>query len=122
VHTILIGVALICLVGSVLCAVAGLYQRQELQFHINDRLPEGQKFDPLFWHYGSWRKFRKLVDQYAPDDPRRKRARQLAVAQVALFLTSAGILWTTFVGFSILFLVWLMGMTALMGWSLSRFF
>jgi hypothetical protein len=42
-------VGVVLTASGIVCLFLANYQYWELQFEVNDRLPEGQKFEPLFW-------------------------------------------------------------------------
>lgn len=88
---IAISVAL-CIAGYVYMFKA-IKEEIEIQHEINLRLPDDQQFEPIFWSYWTWQKFRKLQNKLLPDDPRPQRLRKLhalgfalLVSGIALFL------------------------------------
>jgi hypothetical protein len=88
-HQLLIATGTLLLVASLLCVVLASNQYWQLQFDINDRLPEGEKFEPrswLSWPTGSWSRFRDLQRRVLPDSPRLRRWRRFALSGVALLV------------------------------------
>jgi len=59
----------------------------ELQCEVNKKLPENEKFEPLWWHPGARREFRKLHRRVLPESPRPQLILRLAIAGLALFLS-----------------------------------
>jgi len=77
--------------GSIFLFLAR-YQYQELQFELNDRLAEAEKFEPLFWTPLTWMKFKKLYRRVLPNSPRPKRARVLTVIGFGSFVIAITLL------------------------------
>ena len=71
------------------CFIAANYQYWNLQAEMNERLPDGQKLDPLFWTPFSWAKFRRLHKAVLPDSPRPRLAVHYTIAGFALFFLGA---------------------------------
>jgi len=78
--------------AGVICLVLSSYQYWELQFEVNERLPQGQKFEPLFWTLGTRRKFRELRKQVLPSSPRPKRSLRFAIAGFCLLFPGVAVL------------------------------
>jgi len=90
-HALLIEIGTILLVASLICVVIASNQYWQLQFELNERLPEGEKFEPMSWlslNTGTWSRFRELQRRVLPDSPRPRRGRQFAVSGIALLLCS----------------------------------
>jgi hypothetical protein len=90
-HALLIEIGTILLVASLLCVVIASNQYWQLQFELNERLPEGEKFEPMSWlslSTGRWSRLRELQRRVLPDSPRPRRGRRLALSAVALLLCS----------------------------------
>jgi hypothetical protein len=90
-HPLFIATGTILLVGALVCLILASDQYWQLQFELNDRLPEGEKFEPrswLSWPTGSWSRFRELQRRVSPDSPRPRRFLQLAVGGLGLFVSS----------------------------------
>ena len=75
------------------CLMASHFQLSELQFELNKRLPEGRKFEPLFWWFGTYVRLRELQRAVLPQSPRPKKALRFAYIGFALFFTGVGMLW-----------------------------
>lgn len=56
--TLILGIVLAA--SGIICVFLANYQYWELRFEVNDRLPEGQKFEPLFWSPLTNLRFRRL--------------------------------------------------------------
>ena len=76
--------------GIVFLFVAN-HQYWELQFEVNARLPEGQKFDPLFWTLPKRLEFRRLHRTVLPDRVRPKRALRFPIVGLALFFSGVAL-------------------------------
>ena len=90
-HQLLIAIGTILLIGALVCFILSSDQYWQLQFELNARLPEGEKFEPrswLSWPTGRWSRFRELQRRVLPDSPRLRRALQFAVSGLALFVSS----------------------------------
>jgi uncharacterized membrane protein len=86
------------LILGIILAVSGIvflflanHQYWELQFEVNAKLPEGQKFDPLFWTLFKRLEFRRLHRAVLPNSPRPKRALRFAIIGFALFFSGAAL-------------------------------
>jgi hypothetical protein len=73
--------------SGIVCIFLANYQYWELRFEVNDRLPEGQKFEPLFWSPVTNLKFRRLHRAVLPESPRPKRALRFAVVGFVLLFS-----------------------------------
>ena len=67
----------IAIVVSVALCVAGyvymfksIQEQLQIQHEINLKLPPDQQFEPTFWSYWTWQKFKQLQDKLLPGDPR----------------------------------------------------
>ena len=90
-HPLLIATGTLLLVGSLVCVILASNQYWQLQFELNERLPEDEKFEPrswLSWPTGSWSRFRELQRRVLPDSPRPRRGRQFALSGIGLFVCS----------------------------------
>ena len=85
VAALIIGVVLT--VSGTVCIFVANYQYWELQSEVNARLPEGQKFEPLFWSIFTDLKFRRLRRAVLPESPRPKRALRFALIGFVLVLS-----------------------------------
>ena len=90
-HPLLIAIGTILIVGALVCLILASDQYWELQFELNDRLPQGEKFEPRSWlslPTGSWSRFRELQRRVLPDSPRPRRFLRLALSGLGLFVAS----------------------------------
>lgn len=69
--------------------IASSLQFLELQSEVNDRLPESDKFEPLFWSFGTRMQLRRLQRSLLPDSPRPRKAVRFAVIGACLFFFQA---------------------------------
>ena len=81
--------------GGVAFLFLANYQRWELQFEVNERLPQGQKFEPLFWTFATHCKFRELYKKVLPNSPRPKRSLYFAIVGFSLFISGIVVLFTS---------------------------
>jgi hypothetical protein len=88
--TIVIGVVLMG-TGSG-CFIASHAQISELQSEINGRLPEGQKFEPLFWWVGTYLRLLALQRQFLPQSSRPRKALGFGIVGLAVLLFGIGLL------------------------------
>ena len=84
----------ILMAGGVVCLFLSGHQYRELQFEVNERLPQGQKFESLFWTLATHCKFRELRKQVLPSSPRPKRVLRFAIAGFCLFFPGFAFLLT----------------------------
>jgi len=75
--------------------IAANYQYWQLQYEMNERLPDDQKFDPLFWTPFAWERFTRLRKAVLPDSPRPIQARRYAVIGFVLFFSGVGLVLVT---------------------------
>ena len=87
-HQVLYAVAILLFVGAQVCFVSIIQLRLELQCEVNNKLPENEKFEPLWWHISTRREFRKLHRRVLPESPRPRLIRRLAIGGFALSLSS----------------------------------
>jgi hypothetical protein len=89
-HPLLIVIGTILLVGALLCLTLASDQYWELQFELNDHLPEGEKFEPrswLSWPTGTWSGFRHLQRRVLPDSPRPRKGLWFASVGLGLLVS-----------------------------------
>jgi hypothetical protein len=90
------------ILGAILiaCGTAFLfmanYQIWQLQFELNEYLREDQKFEPLFWHFGTHQKLRQLQKQMLPTSSRLKRSWRFAIPGGCLFCSGVIVLLTSY--------------------------
>ncbi len=88
-HQLLIAIGTLLLVASLICVFLASNQYWQLQFELNDRLPEGEKFKPGSWlsvPTGSWSRFKELQRRVLPDSPRFRRWRLFGLSGIALLV------------------------------------
>jgi hypothetical protein len=59
----------------------------DLQQELNDRLPANQKFEPMFWWFGTYERFWELQQRFLPETPRLsalRRWRQIRAACIVV--------------------------------------
>ena len=59
-------------IAGLVCIFIALSQTFELQAEVNAKLPEGKKFEPLFWSLVTRSRLRELQRQVLPDSTPRK--------------------------------------------------
>jgi hypothetical protein len=84
-------VGIVVSASGIACVLFANYQYMELQFELNERLPEDQKFEPLFWTLGTRQRFRQLQKKVLPGSTRPKQALGFALLGFCL-LFSGGLL------------------------------
>ena len=72
--------------------IASSLQLLELQSEVNDRLPQLDKFEPLFWSLGNRMQLRRLQRSLLPLSPRPGRAMRFAVIGACLFFSGVAML------------------------------
>ena len=83
-HVAVIAICIgLCLAGYILI-FKSIAQQLQIQHDINLKLPPDQKFEPTFWTFVSWQKFRELQKQLLPGDPRPRKLRKFQVMGFAL--------------------------------------
>ena len=87
--TLIIGIVLAA--SGLVCVFLANYQYWELHFEVNEKLPEGRKFEPLFWTPLSHIEFRRLQRTVLPGSRRPKRALRFAVIGFVLFFTGVAL-------------------------------
>jgi len=81
--------------GAVLMAagvghfIAGSLQLLELQSEVNERLPQSDKFEPLFWSLGKRMQLRRLQRRLLPRSPRPGKAMRFGLIGACLFFSGA---------------------------------
>jgi hypothetical protein len=90
-HALLIEIGTVLLVGSLVCVILASNQYWQMQFELNELLPEGEKFEPRSWlslTTGKWSRLRQLQRRVLPDSPRPRRGRQFALSGIGLLVCS----------------------------------
>jgi hypothetical protein len=99
-HQLLIAIGTLLLVASLLCVFLASNQYWQLQFELNNRLPEGEKFKPGSWlsfPTGSWSRFKELQRHVLPDSPRLRRGRLFALSGIALLVCAIVIFFLAYI-------------------------
>ena len=78
-------IGIVVAAAGIVCGFLANQQYWELRFEVNERLPDGQKFEPTFWTPVTHSKFRKLHRTVLPDSPRPKKALRYAIVAFGLF-------------------------------------
>ena len=79
--------------------IASNLQLLELQAEVNNRLPQPQKFEPVFWTFGRWTQLRHLQQKLLPQSPRPKKARRFAAIGFSVFFAGVWLLCVGLKGF-----------------------
>jgi hypothetical protein len=72
--------------------IASSLQLLELQSEVNERLPQPDKFEPLFWSFGKRLQLRRLQRSLLPQSPRPGRAMRFGVIGACLFFSGVAML------------------------------
>ena len=72
--------------------IASSLQLLELQSEVNERLPQPDKFEPLFWSLGKRLQLRRLQRSLLPQSPRPGRAMRFGVIGACLFFSGVAML------------------------------
>ncbi len=72
--------------------IASSLQWLELQSEVNDRLPQSDKFEPLFWPLGKRMQLRRLQRSLLPQSPRPGKAIRFGIIGACLFFSGAAML------------------------------
>lgn len=83
---ILLSVSLLFVISGYAFLFTGLSRQFQLQSDINDKLPQSQKFEPVFWSFGTWQRFRSLEAKLLPDNARSENIRMISVLGVIQLL------------------------------------
>ena len=86
-HLAAIAVAVALLVAGYVFFFKSLNEHFELQHEINAELPAGEKFEPVFWWFGTWERFRQLQQELVPDSTRPQRFRRFRLTGFAFFFS-----------------------------------
>ena len=73
------------------CGFIASYEYWTLQSEVNERLPDGQKFEPLFWTLSTHIKLRRLCRVVLPESPRPRRALRFTIVGFVLFFLGAAL-------------------------------
>ena len=72
--------------------IASSLQWLELQSEVNERLPQSDKFEPLFWSLGKRMQLRRLQRSFLPQSPRPGKAIRFGIIGACLFFSGAAML------------------------------
>jgi hypothetical protein len=72
--------------------IASSLQLLELQSEVNERLPQSDKFEPLFWSLGKRMQLRRLQRSLLPHSPRPGRAIRFGIIGAFSFFSRAALL------------------------------
>jgi hypothetical protein len=72
--------------------IASSLQWLELQSEVNERLPQSDKFEPLFWSLGKRMQLRRLQRSLLPQSPRPGKAIRFGIIGGCLFFSGAAML------------------------------
>lgn len=86
------------MIGAVLMAagighfIASNLQLLELQSEVSERLPQSEKFEPLFWSFPRLMQLRRLQRNLLPQSPRISNARRFGIIGFVVFLLGVAVL------------------------------
>jgi hypothetical protein len=86
-HWLIICVAAVLAVSGYIFILTALSRQLKLQADINSKLHASDKFEPLFWSLGTWKKFRDLERLHFPGGGKLRKVRKLQVLGIALVLS-----------------------------------
>lgn len=86
-HIVLLSAAAILIMAGYIFIFTGLSRQFQLPQDINDKLPISNKFEPLFWTFGTWKKFRQLEREQWPGSGRLRGITRLSIIGSALVLS-----------------------------------
>jgi hypothetical protein len=72
--------------------IASTLQLVELQSEVNERLPQSDKFEPLFWTLGRQMQLRNLQKNLLPESPRFGKAVRFGAIGACVFFSGAAML------------------------------
>ena len=75
-HLAAILISIVLIVSGIVFMLRSVNEQFQIQHEINLKLPDGAKFEPALWWYGTWQKFRQLQEELLPDSPRPGRFRK----------------------------------------------
>ena len=71
-------------IGALICVFLANYHYLLLQYEVNERLPEGEKFEPLFWSITTHQKLKQLQRRVLPESKRPAQALRWTIAGFCL--------------------------------------
>lgn len=86
-HLVAIVVSVALLIAGYVFLFKSLNEQFQIQHEINAKLPPARKFEPMFWWFGTWEKFRQLQEELLPGSPRPQRFRRFRLTTFVLFLS-----------------------------------
>jgi len=92
VHTVAIVFSAALMATGVGHLIASTLQLLELQSEVNDRLPQSEKFEPLFWSLPQLTQLGRLQRSLLPQSPRIRKAGRLGVIGACGFFSGAAML------------------------------
>ena len=99
-HQLFIAIGTILLIGSLVCVMLASNQYWQLQFELNEHLPEGQKFEPRSWlslTTGRWSSYMELQRRVLPDSPRPRKGLHFGLSGIALLVCSIVIFFLAYI-------------------------
>jgi hypothetical protein len=97
-HLVGIIVAIFVLIAGYGLIFKALSEQFELQHEINAGLPASAKFEPVFWSFGTWARFRELQRELLPGNTRFEKCRTFTAVGIVLLLSGLLILAASFKG------------------------
>jgi hypothetical protein len=92
VHTVAIVIGAALMATGVGHLIASSLQLLELQSEVNDRLPQPEKFAPLFWSLPQLMQLRRLQRSLLPQSPRSRKAVRFGVIGFSVLISGVALL------------------------------
>lgn len=89
-HIVAIAISIALCVTGYVYLLKSINEQMQIQHEINLKLPLDKKFEPTFWGYGTWQRFRHLQRELMPASPRPRRLRRFQV--IGWVLLASGML------------------------------
>ena len=86
-HPAAIAIGAVLLVAGYVFFFKSLNEHFQMQHEINAMLTPARKFEPVFWWFGTWERFRQLQEEVLPDSVRPQRFRRFRLIGFAFFMS-----------------------------------
>lgn len=86
-----VAIGCVLFVGAVIFVLLANHQVWELQFELNECLPQVQRFDPTWWTISTHLRLLKLQKAVLPQSARPKKALVMGLCGLALFVGSLAV-------------------------------
>lgn len=79
-------ISIVLIVSGLVFILKSVSEQFQIHHEINLKLPEDSKFEPTFWGYESWQRFRQLQQELLPGSSRPRRLRNFQIIGIVLLL------------------------------------